>query len=154
MRRVVFFFSSFMSLLIVSFWAFSCNCHQFFQNWNGMNVFTNIKRLKHLHLLQYWRHLTLLAPKAILRFLQTKLISGESPEISIVWLLVIKIVQTFITWEMERPAFEHGIGYFKQFGAERVNLFSRRLYAFRTNVLSAHIKLSHDLFVYMMFSPR
>ena len=44
-----------------------------------------------------------------------------SPEISIVCLLVIKIVQHCITWEMETPDFEQWRVYFKQFGAERVN---------------------------------
>ena len=49
----------------------------------------------------------------------TDSLRADSPEISIVCLLVIKIVQTVITWEMEMPDFEHGRVYFKQFGAKR-----------------------------------
>ena len=43
-----------------------------------------------------------------------------SPEISIVCLLFMKIVQVLIKWEIETPDFKHGRVYFKQFGAERV----------------------------------
>ena len=72
--------------------------------------------------------LTLSAPKAIFRFMQTKLIQASQLVTScLTWNQYCSTFsyQNCITWEKETPEFEHGRVYFKQFGAERVNTEKR-----------------------------
>ena len=77
--------------------------------------------------IMYPVELTLSAPMAILRFMQTIQVQGRQVVTSCVnWnkhvcLLVIQIVHSFLfTWDMVTPDLEHGIVYFNQSGATRV----------------------------------